>query len=63
MPTKKVRIPLTNGDEYDALTGWRRFLHWRASELKKIKTRYTRRLRQKSKTEILEQLAEKELSA
>ena len=43
------RIPMTNGDEYDALTRWRKVLTWRAGERKKIKRRYNRRERRMGK--------------
>ena len=39
------RIPMTNGDEYDALTRWRKVLIWRAGERSAIKRRYRRRER------------------
>jgi len=41
---KRLRIPLI-ADEFDAMTGWRRWLHWRAGERAAIKRRYRRRLR------------------
>ncbi len=40
-----MRIPLKGGDEQDALTRAKRFLHWRAGERKKIKRRYNKRER------------------
>jgi len=39
------RIPLKNGDEFDALTGWKQFLNWRPGQRKKIKKKYNRRFR------------------
>jgi len=39
------RIPLKGGDEYDALTKGRKFLHWKAGQLKKIKRAYNKRFR------------------
>ena len=39
------RIPLTSGDEYDALTRWRRVLRWQAGQRAAIKRRYRRRER------------------
>ena len=50
------RDPMKSGDEYDALTGWKRLLHWRPGERKKIKRRHNRRLRH----EALDQLAAEE---
>lgn len=38
-------IPLSGGDEYDALTRWRRIMSWRAGDRKAIKRRYNRRVR------------------
>jgi hypothetical protein len=43
------RIPMTSGDEFDAFTGWRRVLSWRAGERKAIKRRYNRRARRVAK--------------
>ncbi len=40
-----MRIPLRGGDEYDALTRWRKVLIWRAGERARIKRRYRRRER------------------
>lgn len=38
-------LPMSGGDEYDAFSGWRRVLTWRAGDRKKIKRRYNRRVR------------------
>mgnify|MGYP006076379097 FL=1 len=43
------RLPLKGGDEYDALTKSRKFLHWKAGQLKKIKRAYNKRFRKHSK--------------
>ena len=43
------RLPLKSGDEYDALSKARKFLHWKAGELKKIKRAYNKRFRKHSK--------------
>lgn len=43
------RIPMKTADEYDALTRWRHFLHWRAGERKRIKRGYNRRERRTTK--------------
>ncbi len=42
---KEARIPLKSGDEYDALTGWKRYCFWQPGERKKIKRGYRKRLR------------------
>tara|TARA_B110000879_G_C10803800_1_gene367624 strand:+ start:58 stop:243 length:186 start_codon:yes stop_codon:yes gene_type:complete len=39
------RIPMKGGDEYEGLTKARRFHHWKAGQLKKIKRAYNKRLR------------------
>ena len=43
------RIPMKGGDEYDGLTKARRFLHWKAGQLKKIKRAYNKRFRKQNK--------------
>ena len=43
------RIPMKGGDEYDALTKGRRFLRWKAGQVKKIKRAYNKRFRKYSK--------------
>ena len=43
------RIPMKGGDEYDGLTTARRFLHWKAGQVKKIKRAYNKRFRKHSK--------------
>ena len=40
------RKPLKTGDEYDALTKWKKFVKFRAGERKKIKKKYNRKERQ-----------------
>ena len=44
-------IPMKNGDEYDALTKWKRFLHWKPGERKRIKRGYNKRVRQQGRKE------------
>ena len=39
------RVCLKGGDEFDALTGWRRVITFKAGERSRIKRRYRRRLR------------------
>lgn len=43
------REPMKSGDEYDALTRWRKFLRWRAGERAKIKRLFRRRERRVGK--------------
>lgn len=47
---KKERIPMSGGDEWDALSKRsRKFTAWGRGTLKKIKRRYNKRFRQKGK--------------
>ena len=45
------RLRLRGGDEWDVVTGWRRVLHWRAGEVKKIKRKMNRRERKDGRRE------------
>ncbi len=45
----KGEIPLANGEEQDALTRWKRYLHWKPGERKKIKRAYNKRARKQAK--------------
>lgn len=58
MPTCNVqgRIPLKNGDEYDALTGWKRVHSFRAGQKSRIKRQYRRRLRAEAKRDLRDRL-------
>ena len=40
------------GDEWDAFTGWRRYLHWQPGQLRRVKQRFNRRVRRKVKQEL-----------
>lgn len=46
------RIQLTNGDEYDLFTGWRRYLHFRPPAKRRIKRAYRRRERHLARREL-----------
>ena len=46
---KEHRAPLIVGDEQDALTGWRKWFHWKPGQLRRIKNQYRRRIRRKAK--------------
>ena len=46
------RIKMISGDEYDALTKWKRHIKWRAGERKRIKRRYNKRDRHKVRSLI-----------
>lgn len=41
----KPEIPLKTADEFDGLTKWKKFLHWRSGERKQIKRGYRKRVR------------------
>jgi hypothetical protein len=45
------KIPMGSGDELDAFTRWRRYLHWRPGERARIKRGYRRRERQVARRE------------
>ena len=48
------RIPMSGGDEWDALSKRsRKFYNWSTGELKKIKRRYNKRFRKQAKMQIL----------
>jgi hypothetical protein len=44
--------PLKGGDEYDSLTKARRYHHYFAGTLKRIKRQYNKRVRQSGKKQI-----------
>ena len=50
------RIKLKGGDEYDAFSrASRTLLHWRSGEVKKIKRKYNKRVRQENKSAMREE--------
>lgn len=48
----KNEIPLIDGDEQDCLTSWRKFLHIKRGQVKRVKRKYWKRLRKKVKEEL-----------
>ena len=46
---KEARIPMISGDEYDGLTGWKKYCFWKAGQRKHIKNGYRKRLRRKAR--------------
>ncbi len=54
------RIPLKGGDEYDALTGWRRFLNYLAKSGRKkaMRKKYNKRFRKAVKADTRKQTEE-----
>lgn len=49
---ERMNVPLSSGDEYDALTRSKRYLHWAAGERKAIKRGYNKRNRKAAKQEL-----------
>lgn len=45
--SKQTGVPLRGGDEYDALTRFRKYIHFRPGERKAAKTTFNRRARRK----------------
>jgi hypothetical protein len=43
------RAELKSGDEYDALTGWRRVCGYKAGTVKAIKRKFNKRIRREAK--------------
>jgi len=50
----KGQVPLSGGDEYDALTRWKNYLHWKPGERKRIKRKYNKRARYRIRLELNE---------
>lgn len=48
------RIPFIDGEEQDALTRWKRYLHWKPGERKRIKRQYNKRIRRNTKRSLTE---------
>lgn len=44
-----TRTRLRGGDEYDAFSGWRRLLRWRAGQRRAIKQAHNQRLRKQAR--------------
>ncbi len=42
---KIMKIPTKGGDEFEALSKYRKYVRWKRGELKKIKRAYSKRLR------------------
>ncbi|MEZ2347832.1 hypothetical protein [Terriglobus sp. RCC_193] len=55
----KNTIPMISGDEHDAFTRWRRFLHWRPGIRARVKRGYNKRRRRQSKLELRSTEAER----
>ena len=45
-------LPMISGDEYDALTRWRKNLHWHAKARRSTKRGYNRRCRRMASLNI-----------
>jgi hypothetical protein len=48
------REKLRDGDEYDVFTKWRKIILWARGEVRRIKKRFTRRIRRKVKQVLKE---------
>jgi hypothetical protein len=55
-----TEIPMKGGDEYDALTRWKKYLHWSPGQRKAIKRGYRRRCRRLAKENIQSDLSASE---
>lgn len=54
----KPELPLKSGDEYDALTKWKKFCLWKAGDRAAIKRGYNKRVRREVKKQVIKQLSE-----
>ncbi|MCR4330293.1 MAG: hypothetical protein NUV49_00160 [Patescibacteria group bacterium] len=52
------KIPMSNGDEFDAFTNWRKVLKWRSGERASVKRGYRRRVRRGERRDIETRLDE-----
>ena len=57
MMKRAHKMPMTSGDEQDALTPADHHLHWKPGERKKIKQKYSRRQRAALKQEVMTETA------
>ena len=48
---------MVDNDEYDALTGWRKVLYWQPGERKAAKRHYRKRVRQKTRQRLVEEIS------
>lgn len=46
------RGPVNNGEEFDAFTGWRKLMYWKAGELKQIKQQFNRKKRRQDRQQL-----------
>lgn len=53
-PTMSHRIPMNDGDEYDALSKWKRLFRWRPGKRKAVKKKYNKRFRKEVKRIAME---------
>ena len=49
---REARIPLSGGDEYDALTNWRKVFDFGPRLRHRIKNKYRRRVRREAREEL-----------
>ena len=53
-----TRTRLQGGDEFDALTRYRRYLVWRATERRRVKQGHNQRVRKRQRLETLRHAAQ-----
>ena len=58
MKKGKWQIPLKGGDEYDAISGWRKVIGFRPGERAAAKRQYQRRLRKHGKSMMTQAMNE-----
>ena len=54
--SSNLPLPFTSADEEDALTKGKRLHQWRAGERKRIKDAYQRRVRQRERSSLMDEL-------
>jgi hypothetical protein len=47
------REPMIDGDEMDALTRWKKYIHFKPGERKRIKRKFNRRVRQSGRKALM----------
>ena len=51
-----MKRKMVKGDEYDAFTGWRHVIAWRAGQRRAIKRRVNRRERREARSDLYRNL-------
>jgi hypothetical protein len=50
------KLPLKTGYEFDAFTGYKRYIKWRAGMRKKCKKSYNKRMRREADKEMMNEI-------